>query len=451
MHLAIYIVLLVSGFVAANPEADNVSQKPNILFISVDDLRPELPSFGKDYIHAPNMEKLFTEGRLFKRHYVQAPTCGASRFALLTGLFPEKSKQSNNGAIITHGHEVQPTFPAWFKQHGYTTVAVGKVSHYPGGLAGKDWNDQTKPEIPNAWTRTDNPSGEWKHAQGLMHGYANGVARHRGESPIIEAVEGARYPDDAIMDLFHKELDNVTNEDKPWLLAVGLLRPHLPFASDKKYLDIYDNKEIPNYSSPRPPRGEEWHGSGEFNGNYKIAKNIYKDAAYAELVRKHYAACVSSTDHHIGNMVKALKDKGIYDDTIIVLWGDHGWHLGEKQIWGKHTLYEVALNSPLFIKTPRVQTPGTPTEKVVNSVDIYPTLCHLAGLPKPKHLQGNNLYDLLMDYQARNYFEAVSYWRGRKSVITQNEHKIYNAKTNQLVQHYNLEKDPKELNNLIKK
>jgi len=441
--------LFCSVLVMANPELKLVGKKPNILFISVDDLRPELPSFGKDYIHAPNIEKLFTQGRLFKRHYVQAPTCGASRFALLTGLFPEAPKQCKNSAVLTHNHEVQPTFPAWFKKHGYTTVAVGKVSHYPGGLTGENWNEKTKKEVPNAWTRSDNPSGEWEHARGLMHGYANGVAR-REESPAIESIEGARYPDDAIMDLFQKELDRVTKENKPWLLAVGFLRPHLPFACEKKFLDIYNDKKIPNYSTPKPPKGEDWHKSGEFI-RYSSAKKVNENEEYAELVRKHYAACVSSTDYHIGNIIKALKEKGIYDDTIIVLWGDHGWHLGEKQIWGKHTLYEVALHSPLFIKIPRVQTPGISTDKVVNSVDIYPTLCHLAGLPKPKHLQGKNLHDLLMNTDTNGQYVAISYWKSRKSIITQTEHKIYHLKTKKLLQHYNLEKDPKELNNLIKK
>lgn len=426
-------------------------KKPNILFISVDDLRPELPSFGKDYIHAPNMEKLFNQGRLFKRHYVQAPTCGASRFALLTGLYPEKRKQCHNGSLVIHDHEAQPSFPAWFKQNGYTTVAVGKVSHYPGGNAGKNWNDPSKAEIPNAWTRNENPSGEWKHPQGLMHGYANGVGRTRGKSSIIEAVENARYPDDAIMDLFATELDAVTKEDKPWLLAVGFLRPHLPFACEKKYLDLYDDKEIPNYSTPKPAKGEMWHGSGEFNGNYKPAKNPNNDADYAELVTKHYAACVSSTDKHIGTIMKMLEDKGLNDNTIVILWGDHGWHLGEKHIWGKHTLYHESLHAPLFIKAPSGKQPGMATEKVVNSVDIYPTLCQLAGIPKPEHIQGKSLVDLLNDHQASGYEKATSYWGGKRSEITAAEHKIIDMKTNQVVQHYNLEKDSKELNNLIKK
>ena len=445
------LLLTIGILTSCFAQAEQPSEKPNILLICIDDLRPELPSFGKDYIHAPAMEKLFTQGRLFKRHYVQAPTCGASRCALLTGIYPKTRKQLSNNAIVSHDHKAQPSFPAWFKSHGYTTVAVGKVSHYPGGNTGKDWNDATKPEMPNAWTRNPNPSGEWKTPQGLMHGYENGKGRERGKTPVIDTVENVRYPDDAIMDLFKIEFDAVAKQDKPWLLAVGLLRPHLPFACEKKYLDLYKNKTIPDYSSPMPAKGEDWHKSGEFNGQYVVAKNPNKDAAFAEQVRKHYAACVSSSDRHIGEIMEMLEKSGQDKNTIIILWGDHGWHLGEKQIWGKHTLYEVALHSPLFIKGPGVKQPGVATDRVVNSVDIYPTLCHLAGLPKPKHLQGSNLFNLLKDYQARRVEKAISYWGNRRSEITPSEHKIYDKKTNQLLQHYDLKADPKELNNLIKK
>ncbi len=445
-HLLISIGVLTTCFA----QAEQASEKPNILLICIDDLRPELPSFGKDYIHAPAMEKLFTQGRLFKRHYVQAPTCGSSRFALLTGIYPDNKKRLENGAIVSHDHKAQPSFPAWFKSHGYTTVAVGKVSHYPGGNTGKDWNDISKPEMPEAWTRSANPSGEWKNAKTLMHGYESGKGSERGVTPVIAALEDVRYPDDAIMDLFNTELDSLAKQDEPWLLAVGLLRPHLPFACEKEFLDIYKNKTIPNYSTPKPPKGDEWHASGEFNGQYLVSENPNKDAAYAELVRKHYAACISSSDRHVGDILERLEKSGQAENTIIILWGDHGWHLGEKQIWGKHTLYEVALHSPLFIKTPDMVKAGVPTERVVNSVDIYPTLCKLAGLPTPDQLRGADLNELLKDPTAETKEIAISYWKNNRSEITPTEHKIYSQKDNKLLQHYDLKADPKELNNLIK-
>lgn len=446
-RLLLTIGILTTSFA----QAEQTSEKPNILLICIDDLRPELPSFGKDYIHAPNMEKLFTQGRLFKRHYVQAPTCGASRCALLTGIYPAKKKRLGNQAIVSHDHKAQPSFPAWFKSQGYTTVAVGKVSHYPGGNTGKNWNNASKPEMPNTWTRSANPSGEWKNAQTLMHGYENGKGREQGVTPVIEALENARYPDDAIMDLFQSEFDALAKQDEPWLLAVGLLRPHLPFACEKKFLDLYTNKTIPNYSTPKPPQGDDWHSSNEFNRQYLVAKNPNENPAYAELVRRHYAACVSSSDRHVGEILERLEKSGQAENTIIILWGDHGWHLGEKQIWGKHTLYHESLHSPLFIKAPSGMQPGIATDKVVNTVDIYPTLCHLTGIPKPAHLQGSNLFELLKDPDASGFEKATSYWKNKRSEITSTEHMIYDNKSNTLLQHYNLKTDPQELINLTNK
>ena len=424
------------------------ASKPNILLICVDDLRTELPSFGKEYIHAPEMEKLFSKSRLFKRHYVQAPTCGASRFALLTGIYPTTKEQLKNTALTQHDHTAQPSFPAWFQSHGYTTVSVGKVSHYPGGLSGKKWADKNKPEIPNAWSYHVDPSGEWKNAQALMHGYDRGKPRKHKKSPLVEAIPDVRYPDDAIMDAFNVEFDKLAKQDKPWLLAVGLLRPHLPFACEQEFLDLYKDKTIPNYSSPKPAANEMWHKSGEFFGQYAMPSDPRKNNAFADVVRKHYAACISSSDRHIGNILKKLKDAGLDENTVIVLWGDHGWHLGEQQIWGKHVLYEVALHSPLSIKTPAMKQPGTATDNVVETVDIYPTLCALADLPTPAHLQGKDLKLLLNDPKADSKNLAISYWDGKRSEITPNTHKIIDLKSGKVTQEYNLIKDWKELNNL---
>ena len=154
--------------------------KPNVLLLCIDDLRPELGCFGKDYIQSPNIDKLAASGRAFHRHYVQAPTCGASRFTLLTGRYGS----SGNGALFARASElnrnadaVPPSMPAWFRQNGYTTVSVGKVSHHPGGRGGRDWDDHTKLEMPKSWVRHLLPSGPWQHPRGAMHGLANGEIR----------------------------------------------------------------------------------------------------------------------------------------------------------------------------------------------------------------------------------------------------------------------------------
>lgn len=425
-------------------------KKPNILFICVDDLRPELPSFGKDYIKAPAIEKLSAEGRLFKRHYVQAPTCGASRFSLLTGLYPKTGAQLSNNAITTHfkKENAAPSLPQWFKEHGYTTMAVGKVSHYPGGHYGKDWNEEDKVEIPGAWDIQPRDAGLWKTPQGLMHGLADGQGRVRGKTPAIEA-KAASYPDDQIVKLFDENFPKLTQGDKPWLCMVGFLRPHLPFGCPKKFYDLYQGVELPPIpAAQKPPKGDFWHSSGEFFGGYANEGNPNTDAAYATEVRKHYAACVSYTDSKVAEVLKMLEKSGQADNTIVVLWGDHGWHLGEQQIWGKHSPYAVALHSPLIIKAPGMKAAGKPTESLAETVDIYPTLCQLAGLKAPKHLEGASLVPQLNDPAKPSEQTAISYWGGLKSVITPAEHQIIDRKSNKVKQRYDLSKDPHEANNL---
>ncbi len=170
-----------------------MAAKPNVLLLCIDDLRPELACFGVDYIQSPNIDALAARGRAFHRHYVQAPTCGASRFALLTGMYGP----SGNGALFQRGGQLAKdpesfpaSFPAWFRRHGYTTVSVGKVSHHPGGRGGRDWNDDATPEMPLSWDRHLLPTGPWKHPRGSMHGLANGEIRVRaGERDVFQAVE----------------------------------------------------------------------------------------------------------------------------------------------------------------------------------------------------------------------------------------------------------------------
>lgn len=455
---ALYLATTITTITSTQAQETNITStktttpnKPNILLICIDDLRPELPSFGKDYIKAPHIEKLFTTGRLFKRHYVQAPTCGSSRFALLTGLYPDGPGELSNACIPKHDHQNQPTFPAHLRNNGYFTAAVGKVSHYPGNLTGKNWADQTKPEIPNAWDNCLQANGEWKNAQALMHGYDNGKPRERGVTPLFDAKD-ARYPDDATLDGFKTQLNTVTTQDKPWLLAVGLLRPHLPFACNVKYLDIYKGVELPPIpANKRPAQHEFWHPSGEFN-QYARPADANKDPAYATEARRHYAACVSSSDDHVGTILQLLEKSGTAKNTIIILWGDHGWHLGEQHIWGKHSPYAVALHSPLFIKIPDNKEAGIPSNEVVETLDLYPTLCDLTNIQKPAHLEGKSLANIIQDPTAKSDGEAISYWKQLKSTITAEEHKINfwkEGKTGSLKQHYNLKTDPHETTNLV--
>ncbi|HIG80732.1 MAG TPA: iduronate-2-sulfatase, partial [Verrucomicrobiales bacterium] len=327
--------------------ANDVKKRPNVLLICIDDLRPELKCFGVDYIHSPNIDGLAARGRAFHRHYVQAPTCGASRYTLLTGRYGPAS----NGALFQNFSKIKGTsFPGWFRKHGYATVSVGKVSHHPGGRGGADWDDAAQPEMPGAWDRHLLPAGSWQHPRGAMHGLANGeIRKNAKDMDIFQAFDGpdTAYPDGLITNEALKQMDGLAKGGKPFFLAVGIIRPHLPFGAPAKYLKHYRDAKLPATLHPQKPTGKTtWHGSGEFMKYNRWKRNPTTDAAFAIEVRKHYAACVSYADAMVGRLLAQLDALKLRDNTIIVLWGDHGWHLGEHAIWGKHALFEESLRSP---------------------------------------------------------------------------------------------------------
>ena len=394
-------------------------EKPNVLLLCIDDLRPELACFGVDYIRSPNIDTLASQGRPFHRHYVQAPTCGASRYALLTGNYGPYG----NGALFQRGKKLKadprsasPSLPAWFRQHGYTTVSVGKVSHHPGGRGGRNWDDDSHHEMPLSWDRHLLPAGPWQHPRGAMHGLANGEIRVKaGNMDVYQATKGpdSIYPDGLITDEALRQLGQLAKSDKPFFLAVGIIRPHLPFGAPAKYFEPYRNAKLPPIPHPKRPQGKTtWHGSGEFMKYNRWKRNPNNDPEFATEVRKHYAACVTYADTLVGRILKKLEALGARDNTIIALWGDHGWHLGEHAIWGKHALFEDSLRSPLIIHYRGIPHPGKATESIVETLDIFPTLADLAGLPKPDSVNGVSLRSILEDPQAPGH-SAISYTRAR--------------------------------------
>lgn len=424
--------------------------KPNILFISIDDLNAQLACYGHKHVSSPNIDKLASEGRMFSRHYVQAPTCGASRFSLLIGEYPPAN--GNNGLISKHymKENPSPSLPSTLKENGYTTVSIGKISHHPGGLMGKGWNDPEKIEMPGAWTRSLMPCGKWETPQGAMHGYAGGKPRTRAYSPRIETTtESPAYPDDLILDGAQKELDALVKTEKPWFLAVGFIKPHLPFTAPQKFLDLYKEVEFPPIPSPEKPTGASlWHRSGEFMGNYADKNDPRKDPEYALDVRKHYAASTSYVDDSVGKLLDHLEKTGSSKNTIVILWGDHGFSLGEKQIWGKHHLYHTALHSPLIVKLPEQKSAGKSSPAVAETIDIYPTICELASIKLPEHLDGKSLAKIVNDPSAESDGIAISFWSGDKSTITKDTHTIIRKEKPFLK--FDLKSDPHEEQNLVK-
>ena len=254
--LSFVFLAVLSGSISA-------AERPNVLLLCIDDLRPELDSFGAEYIKSPNIDSLAREGRVFSRHYVQAPTCGASRYTLLTG----KYGKYGNGVIFDRAKRlrknpkaVPPSFPAWFRRHGYTTVSLGKVSHHPGGMGGPDWNDPSELEMPNSWDRCLLPCGPWRHPRGFMHGLAHGEIR--GDAQKMDVFQSAKGPDDIYPDgltvdaaLEQMNLLAAEAEEKPFFLAVGIIRPHLPFGAPAKYMESYGDATLRRSPTRRSPRG----------------------------------------------------------------------------------------------------------------------------------------------------------------------------------------------------
>ncbi len=443
------------------------SSKPNVLFIAVDDLRPELGCYGVQHMVTPHLDKLASQGRLFRNHYVQVPTCGASRYALLTGKYPRQAvAMGNNAASLAPKSEPAEAYslPMLFKQNGYATVGLGKISHSADGLKGDDKNKvrSGEPELPYSWDVLWGPAGEWQDSWKAFFGYAGGKTRDRQTTPAFEGadVPDNGYPDGLTAEEAIKQLNRL--KDKPFFLAVGFYKPHLPFNAPKKYWDLYDPKKLPAAPFREAPANVDakisLHKGGELFGQYTFdgSKVPAANEANAVKLRHAYFAAVSYADAQIGRVLGELDRLGLSQNTIVVVWGDHGWHLGDHGIWGKHTLHERSLRSTLIIRTPQMQQPGQSSPAIVETVDLFPTLAALSGLASPKSLEGQNLAPLLQNPGTEWQQPARSFWRNSghtgQSIRTERYRltRWVNDKTKEIaqVELYDHQSDPLETKNV---
>ncbi len=386
----------------------------NVLFIAVDDLRPQLGCYGASEMRTPSLDKLASEGRRFNHHYVQVPTCGSSRLAMLTGQYPSQPAAYDNNAFATlpRVKTREPiSIPELFQRNGYATVSIGKITHSPDGR-----RDDGANELANGWDEVGMPHGEWKDAWAAFFAYAGGKTRVVRETPVTEKadVPDNEYPDGLIAEAAIAKLQEL--KDKPFFLAVGFIKPHLPFNAPSRYWDMYDPNTLPPAPNPQPPANVDpsisLHRSSEMRGQYTgfSVPGIVTEEEGRNL-RHAYRACVSYADAQIGRVLSELDRLGLREKTVVVVWGDHGWHLGEQGVWGKHTLHEAALRSPLLIRTPNMASPGAAAEAVVESVDIFPTLAELCGLPAPSGLSGRSLAPLLEDENAPGKPAVFGFWK----------------------------------------
>ncbi len=393
------------------------TERPNVLFIAVDDLRPDLGCYGVKHIHSPNIDKLARGGTVFTRAYCQQAVCSPSRTSVLTGRRPDTTKVYD---LQTHFRIHLPdviTLPQHFKQQGYHTQSMGKIFH-----SGLDDPQSWSVESYSPKARTYHKPESLRIVEELETKYkAEGtpyqqevVQRDEKTGAVLKLKRTgkmARGPawedpdvadnvlaDGAIADKAVETLREV--KGKTFFLAVGFLKPHLPFIAPAKYFDLYPAAGIRLAANPFAPKDVPpiaMHDSAELR-NYSDMPKVgpVSEAKARELVRAYQAAS-SFTDAQIGRVLDELERLGLREKTIVVLWGDHGWHLGEHGIWCKHSNFEVATRVAMIISAPGQKNAGKSTAALSEFVDIYPTLCELAGLPLPEGLEGTSLVPVMND------------------------------------------------------
>ncbi len=397
------------------------SAKPNLLFIAIDDLKPLLGCYGYSWIRSPNIDLLASRGTLFTASYCQVSFCAPSRMSVLTGLRPDTTRVVFNPPqqqdILRTRFPDIVTLPQHFKINGWLTCGMGKV--FDGRTVDKG-DDTASWSVP--YVR------KFEEAAGGLgvRGFQNPATKKRlsdalaasPSAPVMgPPTEGEDVPDNGYYDgamafTAAAKIREFGKGKQPFFLAVGFVKPHLPFIAPKRYWDLYDRATLPLAPFQQLPQGSPhdlafYSNSGELRDWHGVPKaGPIEEAMQRELIHG-YAACVSYIDAQVGLLMKTLEETGIADNTIICLWGDHGWHLGEHGHWGKVTNYEDATRAPLIISTPG-QKSGNRITTPVEFLDIYPTLCNLAGLPRPAHLQGVSLVSAMRDASVIPHEAAIS-------------------------------------------
>ena len=407
--LVVAAALLTSLSIKKTPPAATVP--PNVLFICIDDLRPDLNCYGNSNIHSPNLDALAARSTVFTRHYVSVPTCGASRYSLLAGKRPMTPAELGNGEAFRQlQRESRPEVPETFVDHlrrsGYYTVGIGKISHMPDGYVyGYEEPISDQLELPYSWDEMLFDHGKWGTGHNAFFGYADGSNR-QSRNKQVKPYESADVPDEGYPDglsakLAVTKLKELARKDQPFFLAVGFFKPHLPFTAPKKYWDLYEESKIPLTPSPDIPENVDaasLQNSGEFNsyqaGEEKASLQKPLSDAYARKLRHAYYASVSYTDAQVGRVLDELKKLGLDKNTIVVLWSDHGWQLGDYRVWGKHTVFEKAVRSVLMVSTPEKKQ-GQKRSEIVSSIDIYPSLLELCGQQPIAQIDGKSFVKLL--------------------------------------------------------
>jgi iduronate 2-sulfatase len=406
IRTAIITMLALASTIDAEPAA-----RPNVLLILVDDLKPALGAYGDKHAITPHMDKLANRGMRFDMAYCNIAVCAPSRFNLMTGSRSTSLGIYGFGSDFRRPFPDAVTLPQHFARHGYSTQALGKVFHIGHGCH-DDKPSWTVPHFKDLVIEYRDPAntGGPKTREEALFSNESAAGLPRGAAWESPDVADDAYADGRVAAETIKRLRNEASDPaKPFFIAAGFARPHLPFSTPKKYWDMYDPAKLPMPDYEKAPEGapqEAQKRGGEISQYKPLPEgpvDITQDKLKRKLIHGYYAS-TSYVDAQIGRVLDVLDETGLAKNTIVVLWGDHGFHLGELGIWTKHVNYELANRIPLIVAGPGVAKPGTSTRQIAETVDIYPTLSELAGLPKPsgpQPIDGVSLAPVLEDPAVR--------------------------------------------------
>jgi len=495
MKLNNYIItlLFISSFLGLKAQQKSEKTVQNILFIAVDDLKPLLSIYGETQMHTPNMDKLAKMGVTFTNAHVQQAVCGPSRASIMTAMYPDHTRVWDLHTDFRQSSPDLISMPEYLISQGYETTAIGKIFHKGSsskGHDGKSWSfphlipDNFDPNFGEPFFSYQNPATKKRMTalkkQAVLKGKKKGAQRSFILKNLKPSTECVDVSDEAYQDGIYtieaiKRIKKLSKGTKPFFLAIGYQKPHLPFVAPKKYWDLYKREEIKLADFQELSEGTpklSYHSFGELRSYTDIDKKLkigdkLPENKQRELIHG-YMACVSYIDAQIGKLLNALEELQLFDNTLIVLWGDHGYHLGDHTEWCKHSNFEQATRIPLLLSGPGIAI-NQKVNNPVNLVDVFPTLFDLSGVPTPTKLDGKTLRPLLdnndntsididyaisqyprqkdkMGYSLRTERYRYTEWysNGYKSYKPYDEANIVGREL------YDYETDPLETKNLIK-